>query len=402
VKARRIDVMVCNTEMQARIIEAGSKWTAGVPTHAINVLHLAAGQAKKVSVWQGAKWQAKENITEAQWDQVVQGKEEAWYQALDEKDPDKCWNILESLLLEAHQAAEGEELGPVAGRVIQESSEAEVGQDGCALRQEQKQVRTCLKRLNTLRILMLTGQKQAAARVRRKLHRNEIAAEACRLGTVASDNEVERMAVSVEMHAETVSGQVKDSRKQKWKEWVDESWEERQSALYAWIKKGKVETVHKGAHTDANGIDHIGINATVSACDEAWWGFWKPGTPLPPMEYWQSQQGVPADSRQRFRMIQLAELQQVIKRASSKKAAGADGWCMQHFKLWPTGTLHWVLSFLRVVEAAQRWPSALCKNLVCLLPNKGEQPTAALPTRARPVMLLAGLYRLWGPSGRRI
>ena len=51
--------------------------------------------------------------------------------------------------------------------------------------------------------------------------------------------------------------------------------------------------------------------------------------------------------------------------------------------------------FFRLVEEQERWPEERCKGLVCLLAKAGIMPSSDDPLEARPVVLLAGLYRLW-------
>ena len=48
-----------------------------------------------------------------------------------------------------------------------------------------------------------------------------------------------------------------------------------------------------------------------------------------------------------------------------------------------------------MVENTGRWPEGLRGGIICLTPKGGIQASAQTPLEARPIVLLAQLYRLW-------
>ena len=53
---------------------------------------------------------------------------------------------------------------------------------------------------------------------------------------------------------------------------------------------------------------------------------------------------------------------------------------------------------IRTVECVGRWPDALRGGTICLTPKGGVQASAQAPLEARPIVLLAQLYRLWAAA----
>jgi hypothetical protein len=53
---------------------------------------------------------------------------------------------------------------------------------------------------------------------------------------------------------------------------------------------------------------------------------------------------------------------------------------------------------ISTVESAGRWPEALRGGIICLTPTGGVQASAQALLEARPIVLLAQLYRLWAAA----
>ena len=53
---------------------------------------------------------------------------------------------------------------------------------------------------------------------------------------------------------------------------------------------------------------------------------------------------------------------------------------------------------ISTVENVGRWPEALRGGIICLTPKGGVQASAQAPLEARPIVLLAQLYRLWAAA----
>ena len=65
---------------------------------------------------------------------------------------------------------------------------------------------------------------------------------------------------------------------------------------------------------------------------------------------------------------------------------------------WPDATWEAIAAFFQLVEETGKWPEALRGGLICLLPKNGVQASAENPLDARPVVLLAQLYRIWASA----
>ena len=76
------------------------------------------------------------------------------------------------------------------------------------------------------------------------------------------------------------------------------------------------------------------------------------------------------------------------------KAPGEDGWTARCMDAWSSKAWDIVCSLLQLVEK-----TGLAGGLVCLLPKSGAGPSVADPLQARPVVLLAVLYRVCGGLG---
>jgi hypothetical protein len=77
------------------------------------------------------------------------------------------------------------------------------------------------------------------------------------------------------------------------------------------------------------------------------------------------------------------------------KAPGGDGWSLKRMRQWPQSVWCTVAVLIAMVESIGRWPEALRGGIICLTPKGGVQASAQTPLEARPIVLLAQLYRLW-------
>ena len=76
-------------------------------------------------------------------------------------------------------------------------------------------------------------------------------------------------------------------------------------------------------------------------------------------------------------------------------APGGDGWSVKRMRQWPAGAWRAIATLIDAVEHLGRWPEALRGGIICLTPKNGVQASAQNPLEARPIVLLAQLYRLW-------
>ncbi len=80
------------------------------------------------------------------------------------------------------------------------------------------------------------------------------------------------------------------------------------------------------------------------------------------------------------------------------KAPGEDGCTARCMDAWSSQAWDCVCGLLRVVEKTGRGPASLAGGLVCPLPKGGDGSSVADPLQARPVVLLAVLYRVWAKA----
>jgi hypothetical protein len=91
-------------------------------------------------------------------------------------------------------------------------------------------------------------------------------------------------------------------------------------------------------------------------------------------------------------------LREVARGVAARKAAGVDGWRFAHLHTLPLEWFGSLASFYALVERAGRWPSALGRNAVALLPKAGSRSVED----RRPAVLLSSVYRLWAASRSRL
>lgn len=148
-----------------------------------------------------------------------------------------------------------------------------------------------------------------------------------------------------------------------------------------------------GLLVEDDGSILAGEAGLIVAVDKAWWPLWRPEQ----------------DGRTRApRFEQLGEgsmpplsvdmLWAACKSTGVDKAPGADGWTARHMCEWSGMAWEAVRELLVAVELAGRWPRKLQGGLVCLLPKGGISPSIEDPLQARPVVLLAVLYRVWAKA----
>ena len=85
------------------------------------------------------------------------------------------------------------------------------------------------------------------------------------------------------------------------------------------------------------------------------------------------------------------DVAKALRRTSSRKAAGVDGFRISELKLLPEDMIQMIAEFYNMVERTH-WPEALLTALVSAIP-KGA---GTKPLEQRPITVTSALYRLWG------
>ena len=128
-----------------------------------------------------------------------------------------------------------------------------------------------------------------------------------------------------------------------------------------------------------------------------WWDLWRPGSPAPVnTEPWLATLRLTAFPD--LSDITGAQLRQAILKAPKSKAPGADGWCYQDLRDWPTPLLELLSLFFKAVETKGQWPARFNLALVAMLHKGGTSELDDF----RPIVLLSTVYRLWAGLRSRV
>ena len=91
------------------------------------------------------------------------------------------------------------------------------------------------------------------------------------------------------------------------------------------------------------------------------------------------------------------DLLKTLKTQSVRTACGMDGWRVAELKSLPIPLLTRMADMMNYIETQGRWPSALERALVSLIP-KGE---GGEPLNMRPITVASAVYRLWAATRLR-
>ena len=86
-----------------------------------------------------------------------------------------------------------------------------------------------------------------------------------------------------------------------------------------------------------------------------------------------------------------AELGQVLGLMAASGSSGMDGWRVAELKALPEPVLNLLADLFNCIESSGRWPLALERALVSLIP-KGQ---GCRPLNLRPISVMSVVYRLW-------
>eukprot|EP00660_Eupelagonema_oceanica_P019203 gene19203-biopygen19823 len=95
--------------------------------------------------------------------------------------------------------------------------------------------------------------------------------------------------------------------------------------------------------------------------------------------------------------LDVQRLQETLRKMKKKQAGGIEGWRVAELKALPEPLLELLAEFYNVVEREGRWPEALKRSLITLIP-KGE---GTEPLNLRPISVMSPVYRLWAATRLR-
>ena len=93
--------------------------------------------------------------------------------------------------------------------------------------------------------------------------------------------------------------------------------------------------------------------------------------------------------------IEAADLECNIAKMSSEKATGLDGWSVCDLKALPKTCIAQLATLLGTVETIGKWPHALSKARVTLIPKSSGSTD---PGQQRPITVTSTIYRLWAST----
>jgi hypothetical protein len=210
-------------------------------------------------------------------------------------------------------------------------------------------------------------------------------------GTLPLSKEILETLVSKaqELQEETRQAEC-DARKISWRAWVKGETEGAMHNLFKYLKNGAASLMQLGLWTDAEGHVHTGKAALLHSSEAAWWPLWRP----------EDRSRVRAADFARYETLPVRPmtgklLSDAAWQSAIGKAPGGDGWSLKRMRQWPQSVWCTVAALITMVESIGRWPEALRGGIICLTPKGGVQASAQTPLEARPIVLLAQLYRLW-------
>eukprot|EP00666_Eupelagonemidae_sp_cell4sb_P005827 gene5827-biopygen9860 len=89
-----------------------------------------------------------------------------------------------------------------------------------------------------------------------------------------------------------------------------------------------------------------------------------------------------------------ADLRAILARMPARQAGGMEGWRVRELKALPLPLLGALARVFNAVERAGKWPTALERALMTLIP-KGQ---GGEPDKMRPISVMSAIYRVWAAA----
>ena len=397
VAARRIDQVWVSPTLGGRSSPAVVLWSEGLPTHAVQSWTVLAEEAGRLDHWQVADAGPEEDegaFTDQEWAAHFDERATSWQDLVVSQDVDGMWATIEEKLVECHQLRAPGFQKP-QGRVVNKCEESP--QNPFSGSAETAATAAATKRKRILQQLLLLHGREDRELQQRELRQalcKDPVAEWAAMGAFPQNREVlEFMVARAQDAAEEARRAECDSRRASWRSWVQGETEGSMKNLYKYIKNGPASLIQLGLWTNPEGQVFAGKAALLHSSEAAWWPLWRPG-------------GQGATRPAGFQHYDTLALQSLSARrlanaawqSAPGKAPGADGWSVKRMRQWPDGVWRAVAALIYAVEQTGRWPEALRGGIICLTPKGGVQASAQAPLEARPIVLLAQLYRIWAAA----
>ena len=186
--------------------------------------------------------------------------------------------------------------------------------------------------------------------------------------------------------------QAETERVREWKNGMDKAWAENTSLVYRWLKQDYSPPLVVLTRPDGSLTGDLQEMDTL--LQDAWFPIMRKyaGQPEPSVPdflaaYGRHLQCHPMASTE----ITGRRLRRRIAKMSKTTAKGLDAWGVRDLARLPLIVLDLLAQLLAAVERTGRWPGALTRGYISLVP-KGE---GSLPLQMRPLSVLSAVYRLW-------
>ncbi len=393
-EARRIDMVWASSSFAGRVGNAEVDWSYGFPVHAAQHFQVMTGAARVLPRWQlgdAGPEDGEASFDNCDWEHQFDGVRGAWQEALRNRDVDGAWAALETALVRSHQLQAPEFQLP-RGRTVERAEEAP--QDKYTGQAYTQALRDAQHRKRVLQQLLACVEKPERGEMRKQLRHvlcKDPRPEWASWGMLELPKGVLQHLVDEARKLEDAAlAEAKASRRESWRKWCQAEASGGMRQLYRFVKQGPASMMRLGMTQDGEGVVRAGKAALLHASEAAWWPLWQPAperrTRTPEFIRYEPLPILP---------VSASQLARVAWKCPAGKAPGMDGWSIRRMWQWPTEVWQRIAEFLRLVEKLGRWPCALRRGLICLLPKNGVQASAQNPLEARPVVLLAQVYRLW-------
>jgi hypothetical protein len=166
IRARRIDVVLCNRHVQSRVNKVELQWGTGMAVHAVHLVQLQGGPAPKHRIWKAGRQYGEQVLPKAEHQRLAYNllKSTAWdWEQAKLSGVNAMWSIIELVAHEFHSIVSGKGAPPeVAGRYAWQTETP--GKVGFAADATSVELRQAARRKRQLQhLLTLQGSASATA-----------------------------------------------------------------------------------------------------------------------------------------------------------------------------------------------------------------------------------------------
>eukprot|EP00660_Eupelagonema_oceanica_P019618 gene19619-biopygen24620 len=181
---------------------------------------------------------------------------------------------------------------------------------------------------------------------------------------------------------DSIAAQQRKQRGADFREWMDEKLRNEQGKVFAWCREEE-----RGQGANMLRKEDGTFTANVREMDEALHRAWDPimrmyaQKPEPEWEPFFARFGAYVkDHPMACADLTGADLRAVLAKMGGRQAGGMEGWRVRELKALPEPLLDLLARVFNAVERTGRWPPALQRALITLIPKgRGGEPTQNKP-----------------------